>query len=161
MTMDFAETLQVGDVTYGTFEFPLNACFDRLSLRPRLRAWPGCSNGYYASWEVQDRPEGRFLCMVELRPRAHESLALLFPCSAFPLPATGFSGVIRGVRDERRRTGYPPRTFWNEEIFLEVVVGQHPLGNRHAGAEDLEALHEAVPVRGIDVVRRSWPGVAA
>lgn len=124
MTMDFAETLQVGDVTYGTFEFPLNACFDRLSLRPRLRPWPGCSNGYYASWEVQDRPEGRFLCMVDLRPRAHEPLALLFPRSAFPLPATGFSGVIRGVRDERRRTGYPPRAFWDEEIFLEVVAGQ-------------------------------------
>jgi hypothetical protein len=124
MTMDFAETLQVGDVTYETYEFPLNAYLDLLSPRPRLPCWPGCSNGYYGAWEVQDRPEGRFLCMVELRPRANELLALLFPRSEFPMPATWFSGVVRAVRDERRRTGYPPRTFWNEEIFLEVVAGE-------------------------------------
>lgn len=124
MTMDFAETLQVGDVMYETYEFPLNRFLDRLSPRPRLRNWPGCSNGYYADWEVQDQVGGRFLCMVELRPRANELLAILFPRSEFPMPATWFSGVIRGVRDERRRTGYPPRTFWNEEIFLEVVAGR-------------------------------------
>lgn len=124
MTMDFAETLQVGDVTYETYEFPLNAWLNRLSTRPRFPGWPGCSNGYYAAWEVRDRPEGRLLCMVDLRPRANELLALLFPRSEFPMPATWFSGVIRGVRDERRRTGYPPRTFWNEEIFLEVVAGR-------------------------------------
>lgn len=124
MTMDFAETLQVGDVTYETYAFPLNAFLDLLSPRPRLRNWPGCSNGYYGTWEVRDRPEGRFLCMVDLRPRASELLAHLFPRSEFPMPATWFSGVIRGFRDERRRTGYPPRTFWNEEIFLEIVAGR-------------------------------------
>lgn len=124
MTMDFAEPLHVDDAEYGIYEFPLNAYLDLLSPRPRLRNWPGCSNGYYGTWEVQDRPEGRILCLTELRPRDHELLALMFPSSQLPLPATWFSGVIRGVRDERRRTGYPPRTFWNEEIFLNVVAGR-------------------------------------
>jgi len=124
MTMDFAETLQVGDAAYETWEFPLNACLALLSPRPRPSPWPGCSNGYYAAWEVRDRPEGRILCMVELRPRAHALLALLFPRSEFPMPATWFSGVIRAVRGERRRTGYPPRTFWNDELILEVVAGE-------------------------------------
>jgi hypothetical protein len=122
--MDFAEALRVDDVQYGIHAFPLNAFLDLLSPRPRLRNWPGCSNGYYGTWEVQDRPAGRFLCLAELRPRDHELLALLFPRSAFPLPATWFSGVIRGVRGERRRTGYTARTFWNDEIFLEIVDGR-------------------------------------
>lgn len=124
MTMDFAETLKVGDAAYDLYEFPLNACLDLFSPRPRLRNWPGCSNGYYATWEIRDRPGGRFLCMVELRPRDHELLALLFPPSGFPMPATWFSGVVRAVRGERRRTGYPPRTFWNEEMILEIVAGE-------------------------------------
>jgi hypothetical protein len=37
--------------------------------------------------------------------------------------ATWFSGVIRGVSGERGYTGYPPKTFWNDEIVFEVVAG--------------------------------------
>jgi hypothetical protein len=124
MTMDFMETLQVGDVEYGIDECPLNAWFKLLSPRPRLRPWPGCSNGYYASWEVRNLPEGRFLCMVDLRPRADELLAQLVPRSELPIAATWFSGYIRAVRGERRRTGYPSITFRNDEMILEIVAGQ-------------------------------------
>lgn len=98
MTMDFMETLRVGDVEYGLDAFPLNACLDLISPRPRLRGWPGCSNGYRASWEIQDRAEGRVLCMVALRPRDNELLAHLFPQSEGPVPASWFSEVVRGVR---------------------------------------------------------------
>lgn len=124
MTMDFAEFLRVDDVQYGILEFPLNAFLDLLSPRPRLPNWPGCSNGYIATWEVKDSPAGRFLCLAELRPRDHELLSLLFPRSTSPLPATWFSGVIRGVRGEPRRTDYTARKFWNDEIFLEIVAGR-------------------------------------
>lgn len=123
MTMDFAETLQVDGVSYQTYAFPLNAFLGMLSPRPRLQVWPGCSNGYYAAWEVQDWPQGRVLCMVDIRPHAIELSALLFPGSEFPIPAVWFSGVVRAMRGERRRAGYPSRTFWNEEIFLEIVAG--------------------------------------
>lgn len=124
MTMDFAETLQVGGARYGIDEFPLNACLDLLSPRPRLRGWPGCSNGYYATWEIWDRPGGRFLCLAELRPHDDELLARLFPRSEFPMPATWFSGMVRAVRGERRYTGYPARRFWNEEMILKIMAGQ-------------------------------------
>jgi hypothetical protein len=124
MTMDFAEVLHVDDAEYELYAFPLRAYLDPLSPRLRLPPWPGCSNGYYATWALQDRPEGRFLCMTEVRPRANEWLQSLFPPSEFPIPALWFNGVIRAVRGERRSTGYPPRTFWNDEIFLEIVAGQ-------------------------------------
>lgn len=97
MTFDFAEALHVDAVKYAIHEFPLNACLDLLSPRPRLRNWPGCSNGYYGTWVVRHRPAGRFLCLTEFRPRDYELLSLLFPRSAFPLPAIWGGGVIRGA----------------------------------------------------------------
>jgi hypothetical protein len=69
MTMDFMEPLRVYDAKYGLDVFPLNAYLDSFSPRPRLRGWPGCSNGYYAHWEIQDWRGGRVLCLMELRPQ--------------------------------------------------------------------------------------------
>ena len=51
------------------------------------------------------------------------SLSRLFPQATFPLAAAWFSGTIRGgFRGERRRTGYPPRDIYSNEIYVEIVA---------------------------------------
>lgn len=123
MTMDFAEPLQVDGTVYSADIFPLNFYLASLPSRPRYRGWPSCSNGYYATWEVQGNADDRVLCLTELRAQVEDPLGLLFPEADVPVAATWFSGVIRGSRGSRRYTSYPPQTFFNDEIYLEIVSG--------------------------------------
>jgi hypothetical protein len=149
MTMDFMESLRVGDTQYGIDVFPLNAYLDSLSPRPRLPNWPGCSNGYYADWEIRDCPEGRVLCLAAISPRGGKLLAHLFPPDRIPGPATWFTGVVRGVRGEWRHTGYTARKIWDDEIVLEIVAGkvtrEWVLDLRAVPDQTSEELRQSIP----------------
>lgn len=87
-----------------------------LPARPLGRPTPFRQNGYVAAWAVLDEA----LCLVET---AGDTIAPLFAHREQPVPATWFSGCIRGWRGHRRETGYPPRTFHDDEIVLEIVAG--------------------------------------
>jgi hypothetical protein len=63
------------------------------------------------------------LYLTELWAPVEDPLALLFGRSDGPVAATWFSGMLRGTRGEQRRTGYPPRTFTDDEIYLDIVSG--------------------------------------
>lgn len=124
MTMDFAERATIDGNIYALDTFPLEQYRTSLPSPPRFRGWPGCSNGYYAIWEIQDRGEDRMLCLVGFRAQVEDALALLFPERELPLAATWFSGIIRACRGGGRSTGYPPRKFRNDEIYVEIVSGK-------------------------------------
>lgn len=123
MTFDFAEHLDVGGTVYSLYAWPLNDCLASLPSRPRFRAWPARSHGYRAAWEVQEREAGRVLCLTELSASVEDPFALLFGQSDGPIAATWFSGILSGTRGCRRRTGYPPRDFTDDEIYLDIVAG--------------------------------------
>lgn len=122
MTMDFAERVTIDGHAYFLHAFPLEAYRKALPAPPRLRGWPGCSHGCRASWIIEGDGPGRMLVLVEAHP--HEALDLLFAEPALPLAATWFSGVIGTFKGERRRTGYPPRTFHDDELYLKIVAGR-------------------------------------
>lgn len=124
MSFDFAEQLHVDGMVYSSHAFPLNDYLASLPARPLLRPWPGCSNGYRAAWAVQERAGERVLFLTELKAPVEDLLGQLFGQAAGPLAATWFSGILRGTRSLRRRTGYPPRTFCDDEIHLEIVAGR-------------------------------------
>jgi hypothetical protein len=123
MSYDFAEHLHLDGTVYSLQSFPLNDWLASLSPRPRFRPWPGCSNGYRATWEVAERDSGRVLYLTELKAPVEDLLAQLFGRRDTPLAATWFSGMLRGTRGPIRRTGYPPHTFTDDEIHLEIVSG--------------------------------------
>ena len=123
MSYDFAEHLHLGEAVYSLYAFPLNDYLATLSPRPRLRNWPGCSNGYRATWTVAETERERVLYLTRLTALVEDPLALLFGGAAAPIAATWFTGILRGTRGEVRRTGYPPRTFTDDEIYLEIVCG--------------------------------------
>jgi hypothetical protein len=122
--MDFAERVTVDGIIYSIDTFPLEPYRTSLPSRPRFRGWPSCSNGYYATWDIQDHGQDRILCLVRFRAQVEDALALLFPQPDLPLDATWSSGIIRGCRGDRRYTGYPPRTFYDDEIYVEIVSGR-------------------------------------
>ena len=124
MTFDFAEHLHIDGTVYSIHGFPLNDYLASLPSRPRFRGWPGCSNGYRATWEIQERAQGRVLCLTELRAPVEDPRALLFGQPHGPVAAAWFSGMLRGTRGPERRTGYPPRIFHDDEIHLEIVSGR-------------------------------------
>jgi hypothetical protein len=124
MSFDFAEHLHVHGTVYAIHAFPLNDYLASLPARPRFRGWPGCSNGYRAAWEVQERAHDRVLCLTELKAPVEDLPGLLFGRADGPVAATWFSGMLRGTRGTQRRTGYPPRTFCDDEIHLEIVSGR-------------------------------------
>lgn len=124
MTMDFAERVTIDGSVYALDVFPLERYRVSLPLPPRFRGWPGCSNGYRATWEIQDHQGDRILWMVGFRAQVEDGLELLFPRRALPQPATWFSGIIRASRGSVRRTGYPARKFSNDEIVVEILAGK-------------------------------------
>lgn len=124
MSYDFAEHLHLDGTVYSLHSFPLNEYLSLLSPRPRFRNWPGCSNGYHATWAVAEHDVGRVLYMTKLSASVEDPLALLFGQRETPLVATWFSGMLRGAHGPQRRTGYPPRTFADDEIHLEIVSGR-------------------------------------
>jgi len=120
MSMDFAERVTVAGTVYALDTFPLEPYRRALPGAPRLPGWPGCSNGYHAGWEVRD---DALLLMQLNAPQAHAQ-ALGIARAALPLAATWFSGLLRCRGGEQRRTGYPPRTFSDEELFFDVAAGR-------------------------------------
>jgi len=123
MSYDFAEHLHLDGTVYSLHAFPLNDYLRSLPARPRLRGWPGCSNGYRATWEVAQGATGRVLFLTGLTAPVDDPCALLLGQRALPLAATWFSGILRGTRGRGRPTGYPPRSFCDDEVHLEIVSG--------------------------------------
>lgn len=124
MSMDMSERMTVDDAVYAIYTFPLEPYRKSLPSPPRFRGWPGCSNGYRATWAIQEHGPDRVLCLTDVRPYPQEVLAALSLPAALPLAATWFSGIIRGSRGERRRAGYPPREIHPDEIYIEVAAGK-------------------------------------
>ena len=124
MTFDFPEQLHINGAVYSLHAFPLNDYLSSLPSRPRFPAWPGCSNGYRASWEVAESGGDPVLFLTGLTAPLEDPFAPLFGQREAAVAATWFSGILRGTRGQRRRTGYPPRTFTNDEIHLEIVSGR-------------------------------------
>jgi len=122
MTMDFAEHMTVDGLVYSTHTFAVEPYRKSLPSPPRFNPWPGCSNGYRPTWEIRECGHERTLLMIGFHPKA--SLPMLFPHATLPLAATWFSGIIRGVRGERRRTGFPPREIYPDEIYVEIAAGR-------------------------------------
>lgn len=106
MTMDFAERMTVDGTTYSIDTFALEPYRKSLPSPPRFKPWPGCSNGYYGTWEIRECRHERILYLIAFNPQV--GISLLFPNAELPLAATWFSGIIRGWHGERRRTGFPP-----------------------------------------------------
>lgn len=124
MSYDFAEHLHLDGTVYALHAFPFNEYLSSLSSRPRLRGWPGCSNGYRATWDVAECGFGRVLRLTGLEAPSDTPLAQLFGQRDEPVAATWFSGMLRATLGPKRRTGYPPRTFCDDEVHLEVVRGR-------------------------------------
>jgi hypothetical protein len=124
MSYDFAEHLHVQDAVYSIHAFPLNDYLESLPFRPRFRNWPGCSNGYRATWEIEDRDQGPVLSLVALTAPVEDPLALVFGRADLPVIATWFSGILRGSRGSQRRTGSAARIIYDDEIYLEIVSGR-------------------------------------
>lgn len=124
MSYDFTEHLHLDGTVYSLQSFPFNDYLAALPSRPHLRGWPGCSNGYRATWAVTECERGRLLCLTALSAPEDSPLAQLFGVHQAPVEATWFSGMLRATRGEERRTGYPTRTFTDDEVHLEVVSGR-------------------------------------
>lgn len=122
MTMDFAERMTVDGTVYSIDTFALEPYRKSLPSPPRFKPWPGCSNGYYGTWEIRECGTERVLFLTGFNPQI--GFSLLFPDTALPLAATWFSGIIRGWHGERRRTGYPPRDIYPDEIYVEIAAGR-------------------------------------
>jgi len=124
MSMDFLEQMTVDGVVYSLHTFQLEPYRRSLPSPPLFRGWPGCSKGYRATWEIQEYGPDRVLCLTRISPDPQALLAELSLPPALPLAATWFSGIIRGSRGERRRTGYPPREIHPDEIYVEIAAGK-------------------------------------
>lgn len=122
MTMDFAERMTVDGTVYSIGTFVLEQYRKSLPSPPRFQPWPGCSNGYYGTWEIHECGNERILFLTRFNPQI--GLTLLFPDATLPLAATWFSGIIRGWHGERRLTGYPPREIYPDEIYIEIDAGK-------------------------------------
>jgi hypothetical protein len=96
--------------------YPLYPWLASLPERPLVQPSPFRQNGYVASWAIVDGA----MYLVEI---SAEPIARLFANQQGPVQAAWFSGFIRGWRGDRRDTGYPPRTFFDDEIVLEIVAG--------------------------------------
>jgi hypothetical protein len=116
MSNHIPDCLELLGVEYAIDAYPLDPLLASLAERPVLPPTIWRQNGYVAKWAIADG-------MLVLTQVSRESLARLFAGVPGPVPATWFSGFIRGWRGERRRTGYPPRCFFDEEVVLELVAG--------------------------------------
>ncbi len=122
MTMDFAEHMTVEGLVCSTHTFAVEPYRKSLPSPPRFNLWPSCSHGYRPTWEIRECGHEHTLLMIGFHSEA--DLPLLFPHATLPLAATWFSGIIRGVRGERRRAGYPPRDIYPDEIYVEITAGR-------------------------------------
>lgn len=115
MSTIMRDKLHIGDAVYTIDACPLEACLAALPDRPPARTSPFSLHGYVATWGIHDGT-------MYLREASAAALACLFP--GLPVAASWFSGLIRGWRGDRRETGYPPRTCFDDEIVLEIASGK-------------------------------------
>jgi len=98
--------------------------------------------GYVASWAVEED----MLYLTGISPERHVSP---LANAAGPVAATWFSGLVHGWHGERRYTGYPVRTFRNDEIVLRIesgkVVRQWTLDLRRVPDQTSEELRLSLP----------------
>ena len=113
----FGDRLHVDGQLFTIDCHPLEPWLASLPRRPRARPTPFRQSGYMASWTVIDDA----MYPLEI---SGGTVAPLFAHLDGPLPADWFSGWICGWRGSRRYTGYPPRTFYDDEIVLEIVSGR-------------------------------------
>ncbi len=117
MSFVFRETLRIGAALYEIDTRPLEPYLAALPTRPPRRVTPFNDQGYLANWTIHED----VLYLLDLSGSAFVGL---FEPNLDPVAAIWFSGVIHGWRGARRRTGWPPRTFHDEEIVLELVQGK-------------------------------------
>lgn len=117
MSFIFQETLHIDDLTYTIDTYPLESYLASLPVRPETQRTPFNRNGYVATWRIVDD-------MLYLTSVSTEPFARLFAHVPGPVVASWFSGLVLGWRGERRRTGWPPRSFYNDEIVLAIVAGK-------------------------------------
>jgi hypothetical protein len=116
MTNIIRDRLDAGGVDYEIDVFPLDALLAAFPDRPREAPTLWRQNGYVADWAIVDG-------VLVLTRVSRESIARLFAEVGLPMGARWFSGYLRAWRGERRRTGYPPRTFFDDELVFEIEAG--------------------------------------
>jgi hypothetical protein len=119
MSFEIADQIEYGGHSYKIDTYPLEPYF-ALNGYARLESIsPFCSRGYVADWTVeQDR-----LLLAKLWPSPRIALSTLFPSATGPVLASWYTGWIHAWRGERRRTGYPSRTFYNHEVIFGIRNG--------------------------------------
>lgn len=116
MSFEFQDELQLGNAVYTIDTYPLAPYLAALPTRPSVRVTPFNSRGYLARWAIH----ADVLYLVEISGAA---FAGMFADAQGPVMASWFTGVIAAWRGERRYTGWPPRTFHDDEIVLDIVEG--------------------------------------
>lgn len=142
MTNIIWDRLEAGGVDYAIDVFPLDALLAAFPDRPREAPTLFRQNGYVADWAIVDG-------VLVLTRVSRESIARLFAEVSLPVRARWFSGYVCAWRGERRRTGYPPRTFFDDEIVFEIEAGRV----RRSWTLDLRG----VPDQTAEEVRLSLP----
>lgn len=112
----FGDSLHIGELTYTIYGSPLEPFLATLPARPTFIRSPFTVHGYRATWGIN---EGR----LYLEDISSGVLKELFAGASFPVRASWFSGLLHGYLGEKRCTGWPPRTFYNDEIVSEIVAG--------------------------------------
>lgn len=142
MSTVFPDRLRIGDLVYVVDSTPLETYLAALPEQPPRRASPFSQRGYVATWTIHEDT----MYLAEITSQAH---ALLFAERPGPVAASWFSGFIHGWRGAPRYTGYPARTFYNDEIVLEistgVVVREWLLDLRGVPDQTGEELQQSVP----------------
>lgn len=116
MPTTFPDRLYLDGHVYEIDAWPLEPYLVSLPARPVVAPTPFSQRGYVAAWSIVDDA----LYLAEL---SREPLARLFAHATTPVQAVWFDGVVRGWHGDRRETGYPPRTFFDNEIVLDIVAG--------------------------------------
>lgn len=109
---------------YSIDSCPLDEYFRSIPGPPRFSPLPGCSKGYVAAWDIMPQEPFSALFLSYLSGHARQALAQRSGSPVQPMEATWFSGLIRAFRGVRRYHGHPPRTFFDEEIYLEISRGK-------------------------------------
>lgn len=119
MTFTFTERLHVDGTSYQLRQYPLEDYLAMLPERPALPKRPWNTNGYMATWSV----ENGSLYLTELTSPTDGLAAQLFPEACGPVRAFWFNGIRAGCRGNRRHVGHPPRLIFDDEIYLEISAG--------------------------------------
>lgn len=117
MSTIFLDSIYIDGLKYTTGAAPLEPWLDSLPVQPSRRSTMFTLYGYVAEWAVGED-------MLYLTGITPESRASPLVEGAGPVAATWFSGLVHGWRAERRYTGYPVRTFRNDEIVLMIESGK-------------------------------------